>query len=287
MAAPIATKNGVMGVLYLDTTAPGYFFSRAELMLVWAIAFQAALALENARFVRELERRMAVIEELAHVRGRLFAFAAHDLKTPLAALLGSLGGLLPRVEGDPASAWLAPELTTAAATVQRLVSLVDDLLSRQRSKGGGRLDQIPETIEIDRLLQETAHDHTRWTDASRVQLEVRVPEALPRVRVDRRRVACVLGNLVLHSMRRSPEGGRVVLEALPVGDSYVEIAVRDDGAAPTIPAIATGLDDGSSSGLAIIRELVAMLGGKLDIQSSEGAGVRFAFRLPVFPGGGV
>jgi signal transduction histidine kinase len=129
-----------------------------------------------------------------------------------------------------------------------------------------------------------------WTQ-SRVSMESLVPPDLPLVYGDETRIRQILNNLLYNSLRHTPEGGLVVLQAKPIG-SMVEVAVSDTGVG--IPEDEVEFvfdryyqaergnrhDDGSGLGLSIVKQLVRAHGGEVDVISRQGEGTTFRFTLP-------
>ena len=129
-----------------------------------------------------------------------------------------------------------------------------------------------------------------WTQ-SRVSMESLVPPDLPLVYGDETRIRQILNNLLYNSLRHTPEGGLVVLQAKPSG-SMVEVAVSDTGVG--IPEDEVEFvfdryyqaergnrhDDGSGLGLSIVKQLVRAHGGEVDVISRQGEGTTFRFTLP-------
>jgi signal transduction histidine kinase len=299
MAAPLVHQTRVLGVFYLEATAPGYMFSRSELMLLSAIAFHTGLALENARSVEELEARVAErageIERLSSERAYLLSVAAHDLKTPLAGILGYLEVMQPRVEADPATQLLAGDLGVVVDAARGMMDLLTDLLDRQRAEAG-HMDLRPEPTDLGEFLTGALAIYERWAAGVGRRVELELGASLPSVRLDRRRVTQILNNLVHNALKYTPRGTAVRIEARAQhAPEAIEIAVTDcghgfDGSdTDRILAIfARGTKregapehEGHGLGLAIVKKLVEMHGGVLEIDGRPGRGARFAVRLPV------
>jgi len=119
-----------------------------------------------------------------------------------------------------------------------------------------------------------------------VTVEVRVPEALPRVRADAEQVKRALINLVDNAVAATPPGGHVLLEAR-VGDGRAVLAVSDDG--PGIPAADrervfdpaySTKPRGTGLGLAITARIAAEHSGRVRVEENLPHGCRFVFEWP-------
>jgi signal transduction histidine kinase/pSer/pThr/pTyr-binding forkhead associated (FHA) protein len=297
MVAPILVGEELLGAIYLDAAAPGYLFSRGELLLLAAIAFQTGLALENAQFVKDLEDRVAErtaeIARLSDERARLLSVAAHDLKTPLSGMVGYLESLVPSIGKQSDPSWLASELTLIGESMRDMISLLSDLLDRQSAEAG-RIELSLTHTELAPFFGELVAKYTRWATAQGRQIVLALPEDIPTLRVDRLRLAQVMNNLVHNAIKHTKPGGRVTIGAAFVDAETLAITVGDEGkgfdaaesgrllrpferGTATEPPVGAG----HGLGLAIVDELVTLQGGRLMVESSPGRGARFTFTLPV------
>jgi signal transduction histidine kinase len=296
-AAPLVAQGAALGVLYLDHDAPGYLFNKAELHLLTAIAFHLAHALETARAVHALEERVEErtreVERLSRERAELLSMAAHDLKTPLAGLLGYLECLGERVGAEGAPVWIGEELTVCAEGARAMMALLNDLLDGQRAEAG-RIAVHREPVDLAPFLNEVASVYERWAIGAgrRVELHIRGP--LPSASIDRRRVTQILNNLVHNGLKYTPRGAAVRIEAQDLGGGRVEIAVVDEGKGfnpSESDRIFLSFERGTASepargeghglGLAIVKKLTALLGGVLAVEGRPGKGARFRVALPI------
>jgi signal transduction histidine kinase len=226
----------------------------------------------------------------------LLANVSHDLRTPLASIQGYLELLL-LGHASLDSAEARNHLETAVRQSERLGRLVADLFELTRLEAG---DALPEREEFP--LAELAHDVAQKfaADAARrgVRLEARVdaaPQAQLRVRADIALVERVLDNLVENALRHTPAGGSVIVDAAPC-HGRARLVVSDTGegiAAADLPGIfdryyraervggAKRASGHGGLGLAIARRIVDLHEGTLSIDSTEHAGTRISFDLPL------
>ena len=218
----------------------------------------------------------------------LIASVSHELRTPLTSILGFTETLLtrPEVTHEERERYLG----IIADQARRLGLLVDDLLSlRTLDEAGFKLDL--EDVDLRGFLGEQAAAFEGQLAGRELSLEL--PEGPLVVRVDRRRVAQVLGNLLSNAIKYSPDGGAVSIAA-EQRDSVVSVSVTDEGIgiAPEsrhevfLPFVRLDSDpsaDGAGLGLAISRRIIRRHGGELDFESVPGEGSTFSFELPVEP----
>lgn len=260
-----------------DRIAHGHYGERVqvigedELARLGAAFNQLAASLESA----ELRRR------------RLLADLAHELRTPLATIDGYLEGLADGVVRAEAPTW-----TLLRGETRRLGRLVEDLDKVSRAEER-QLDLRLKAARPEEVVDGAVAAAAAAFSAAGVRLERAVAGRLPEVRVDRDRIAEVLGNLLENALRHTPAGGLVTVSAgLRGGD--VELAVEDTGegiAAEHLPHLFERFyradrararrDGGSGIGLAIAHALVEAHGGRLRAESEGlGRGARFTISLP-------
>jgi signal transduction histidine kinase len=242
-----------------------------------------AEALEGGR--AELEEQNARLRQSEQLKSELVSIVSHEVRTPLASVLGFTSLLLHR-DVDPHTRRDYLEIIDAQG--RRLATLLDDFLNVQRIEEG-RLVLERDVVDVKSVLREQ-------TQLFRAQsplhtLELRVPPGPLPVLGDAGRLAQVLGNLLSNAIKYSPDGGRV--EVAGEGDgSIVRVSVRDGGVG--IPdeqhdriftkffrgdAAASGIA-GTGLGLAFARAIVEAHGGRIAFRSASGKGSTFWIELP-------
>lgn len=219
--------------------------------------------------------------EAAEAQNRRFvADVAHELRTPLAALVAEASILREHLDGLPAGSRRAAELLVA--DVGRLRTLVDDLM--EVSRFDARAEQIAlEPVDVGRLVRTVA--------AARLPAAtLHLPDAPLVVETDPRRLERILGNL-LDNAREHASGAQVEVTLGARSDAIV-LAVADRGPGVSPDRLARIFErfykadpsrHGGSSGLglAIAAEHAALLGGYLTAANRDGAGLRIELWLPV------
>jgi two-component system sensor histidine kinase BaeS len=229
----------------------------------------------------------AALECVEERRVQLIGDVAHELRTPLATIEGSLEGLLDGV--------VAPEPATWArlhGEAVRLRRLVDDLQELSRAEAR-QLRLAPRAVDVAALVRAARE---RLADAfaeKGLTLEVAVAPALPAVHADPDRAVQVLTNLLTNALRYTPAPGRVVVTARPAPGG-VELAVADTGVGIAADDLTRVFErfyrvdrsrsralGGSGVGLTIARALVEAMEGTIRAASpGPGGGATFAFTLP-------
>ncbi len=234
---------------------------------------------------------ITALKSADETRRRMVANMGHDLRTPLAGLLGYTEQALHVLEkGRIQEAKEA--LATASRQGQYLGSLVDDLFELSL------LDSVPAPIRTDpvplgELLSEVASAHRVRFGSSGILFRTDLASGLPVIVGDGVRLLRLLDNLLSNALRHTPPGGTVVLSARST-EAGVNISVEDSG-----EGIGVGEEDviferhvrgrdartrrsqGSGLGLAISRSIARAHGGELSAHRGERGGACFVLLLPI------
>ena len=229
------------------------------------------------------------LEQVETMRRRLIGDVAHEMRTPLTAIKGSMEGLVDGVL--PAS---PQTFELVAVEAERLSRLVDDLQELSRVESGAVvLDLGPVSLYE---LSETARKRLAQTySAKGVSLTLDLPAHLPPVRADTDRLLQVLTNLLNNALQYTPSGGRVSLSGETYGrEVFIRVADTGIGIPPDhLPYIfdrfyrvdksrSRRAGGGSGIGLTISKHLVEAHGGRIWVESAgEGKGSTFTFTFPL------
>jgi signal transduction histidine kinase len=234
---------------------------------------------------RELEEQNERLRESERAKSELVSVVAHELRTPLASVLGFTSVLLQR---DVPEEQRREYLNIIEAQGRRLSALVSDFLDVQRLEEG-KLSIASELVDVGRVVREQAELFAG--QSPKHLLDVSLPATPLPVRGDSNRLAQVVANLLSNAIKYSPQGG-VVRVAGKRNHDVVRVSIEDEGVG--IPselqreifgkfvrgqATAEGIE-GSGLGLAISRSLVEAHGGSIDFESTKGRGSTFWFELP-------
>jgi signal transduction histidine kinase len=264
--------------------------------LVMRLAAEGAKAearAEEAERLHEAERKTVLeLRRLSTLRADFVSLVSHEVRTPLAAIIGSARTLEQRwrdLSPDQRDAFLA----LIADETDRLAALVGEVLDTSRIDARTFSYTFTE-LDLAGLVNETVAAAGLARDSLRI--EVNVPAELPPVRGDAHRLRQVLTNLIDNAAKYSPDGLPVEVSAAAV-NGHVRIAVADRG--PGIPSEDQGLifekfgrvhgtssKPGTGLGLYIARAIADAHGGTLEVSSAPGAGSTFTLDLPVEKNGG-
>lgn len=277
-AAPV----GVIGVALGRRKEP---LSPAQMQLLETFVAQAALAVERARLTESAEASR-LTAETERARSALLSAVSHDLRTPLASIVGSSETLL-----DETAALSAKDrrdlMETIHGEARRLSRLIGDLLELTRLESGA-LEVKKEWVAIEELVT-SAVERMAPSLGGRT-IETRLPERVIWVEADAVLLEEVLLNLIDNACKYGNAAGPIEIWA-EEREGAVELAVADRG-----PGIPPGEEElifekfyragdrarvpGTGLGLTIARAIVAAHGGEIRAQRREGGGAVFRVQLP-------
>ncbi|MDW8145429.1 MAG: response regulator [Roseiflexaceae bacterium] len=287
-AVPLRAQGRINGVVVLceeqpTTLRPGV---QQGLML---LANHAGAALRNAILYRQLDEAYQRRQELDRLKSEFIAIASHELRTPLSIVLGYTMMVRDQVDGSQRD-----YLQRVLESAQRIKEIVDDMVNLRHIDTGEAQPQLA-PLDLISVVQQAVENLRGAAELSGQTIVTRLPEALPPFLTDREKVLLVLNHLLSNAIKFTPAKGRITitvsirpyadlealqdatiikpspqLRALP----WVVVDVQDTGIG--IPAreqtrifdrfyqVGNSLTrerGGVGLGLALVRELIASLGG--------------------------
>ncbi len=287
---PLRTGRTRIGVIGLDNDRQGPVLTPEQRRLLESLADQIALAVERIQLVADVDNaRLAA--EADRLRSALLTSLSHDLKTPLASILGSAGTLrdysasLP--EGDRAEL-----LANIVEEAERLNRFIANLLDMTRLEAGAALSQASPNFVGD-IVGAALRRAARILEGHR--LELAVPGDLPMVRLDPVLFEQVLFNLLDNARKYAPPGSRILVRAW-AEEGHVTLEIVDEG--PGIPPddlprifdiffrVRKGdrVQAGTGLGLSICKGFVEAMGGTIAAANRpDRTGAVFTLRFPASP----
>jgi signal transduction histidine kinase len=287
LVTPLLLGARTIGMLSLSRDRTDAF-SEDEVELVALLGRLVATAVQNIRAYEAERRRVEELGLLSQLRADFVSLVSHELRSPMAAVIGAARTLQDRwrmlTAGQRESflALIGDETT-------RLAELVGDVLDTSRIEAGTFSYRFEE-VDLGRLVNEAVE--AAALAQQEVPVMASVPVKLPATLGDRARLRQVLGNLIENAVKYSPEGGEVRVSAAALNGA-VRIAVRDAG--PGIPRdqqtrifekfgrvdLPGASKPGTGLGLFIARSIAEAHGGSLDVSSEPERGSTFTLVLPV------
>lgn len=236
----------------------------------------------------ELEAAAQALRRADRHKDSFLAVLAHELRNPVAALSGGLHLLGKDIAPDRAKDIRG----RMERMLDHLTHLVDDLLDVSRVSQG-KISLKKARVELGEVLQSAIEASQHTIEAAKHRFEVELSDEPIWLEADHTRLAQIVANLLNNAAKYTPPGGVVTLRARTEGD-MATIAITDTGVGipeamqSKIFEIFAQVEDhlgqsqgGLGIGLALVRQLVALHGGEVTVQSGgEGQGSTFTVRLP-------
>lgn len=238
---------------------------------------------------------LVTLQDISHVReaersrDNFLYHVTHELRTPLTNIQ-AYAETLTKPDFDDEQTRRECYNVIISET-RRLSRLIEDILSvSQLEVGTARFDLGD--VDLQRLVRQTVQDNLGAADEKGIELTLKLPPKLPRLRGDKQRLAGLLMNLIGNAIKYTPRKGRVQV-SLETGENSVLIHVSDNGvgiAPEDLPHVfekfyraahpAVQEVPGTGLGLAIARDVARLHGGDIRVQSEPGRGSTFTVELP-------
>jgi signal transduction histidine kinase/ligand-binding sensor domain-containing protein/CheY-like chemotaxis protein len=261
------------------------------------VAFGVIFAIYRIQLDRQLEqaetRRLA---ELDAVKTKLYTNITHEFRTPLTIILG----MIDQMEHNPKD-WFREGLRMIRRNGRNLLTLVNQMLDLRKLESG----TLPVNMiqgDVVNYLQYITESFHSYAESKDIRLHFLCPHEELYMDYDPEKLLTIVSNLLSNAVKFTSEGGNVyvsVKDATSAERTHsalrtLSIQVKDTGAGISqekLPHIfdrfyqaddsATRPDEGTGIGLALTKELVKLLGGSIEVESTEGKGTTFTVMLPV------
>ena len=307
LGVPMVARHHVIGVISIQSFEKSAF-READLVLLTAIANQAAVAIENAHLYKDLEGLNLALEyrvnertnELREANIRLvaadrsknqfLASMSHELRTPLNAIIGFSSILIESTRGSmqPRLYRFLENIHTAGS---HLLDLINDILDLAKIESG-KLQLQFETFELRDTIAVVERVIKGMAAERHVSVITKIDDDIGKVHMDEGRLKQILLNLLSNAVKFSNHSGFVYLNAKAAGSDAIRIEVTDSGMG--IPGDELGRifeefyqvretrrhKGGTGLGLSLTKNFVEMHGGTISVQSEPGKGSTFTIELP-------
>ncbi|HYK01220.1 MAG TPA: ATP-binding protein [Thermoanaerobaculia bacterium] len=288
---PIAPSGpgGQSGVLVIGLN-PFRLYDDSYSRFVDLVGTQIAASIANAQAYEDERKRSESLAELDRAKTAFFSNVSHEFRTPLTLMLGPLEDILAKPANE-----VLPEnrelLTVMHRNGQRLMKLVNTLLDFSRIEAG-RVQASYEPVDLAAYTAELASVFRAAVEKAGMRLLIDAPPLGERAYVDREMWEKIVLNLVSNAFKYTLEGEIAV--SVRKEDGHAVFSVRDTGIgipAAEVPKLfnrfhrvegARGRTlEGTGIGLALVQELARLHGGRVTVESREGAGSTFEVTVPL------
>jgi PAS domain S-box-containing protein len=299
MAIPLILHGNMIGVLNLETSEKDTF-NEDTFSLVKMIATRIATAVDNARLYRQTETQLAELQDLyqkvsqlEQLKTDMIRIAAHDLRNPLAAIMGNAELVRMEIAAKNNPNTIQEYANNIGESVERMRKITSDILSLERIEEVAQ-NAVLTSFDLAELVRDTYEESkVSWLVASR-QMTLSLPDDdAIKIQGDSAQIREAIANLIGNAIKYTEENGRIEVH-LKQKNSEVIFEVTDNGfgirkeqqdklfqpfyrarTAQTVDIEGTGL------GLHLVKNIIERHNGNIHFKSTFGKGSTFGFTLPL------
>ena len=286
LAVPLIFREETIGVLEAVNKLNDQMYNDEDMKVLEILATQAAIAIQNARFMEDSRRAYQELADLDRMKTDFIAIASHELRTPLGLILGHSTFMREMVDDE-----LKPQLDVIVRSATRLKDIIEDVSKIDTFESGASRVRKGQ-INVKRMVRDVLAAYESTAEEKGIALTSNLPSGELVVEGEVDKIKTVLNNLVKNSLTFTDEGGHVMITAEDAGE-WVSISVIDNGIGIPedererifdrfyqVESHMTRKHGGMGLGLSVAKMMVELHGGSIDVQSVVGEGSKFTVNLP-------
>ena len=241
---------------------------------------------------RQLEWQSSELEKASRLKSEFLAAMSHELRTPLNVIIGYSSLMRERIYGELSDAQ-DETLQKVYSTSQHLLALINDVLDLSKIEAG-KMPLHIEEVDLGAMISELSETVMPMVRKKNLEYVTHVAEKVPHIITDRTKLKQILLNLLSNAIKFTSKGTVDVRVQLTRTKKRVQITVTDTGIGIKPEHVDVIFDDfrqldqshtreygGTGLGLSITKNLLALLGGMVTVESTFGEGSRFTVELPL------
>ena len=293
---PLRVHDVVRGVIQISSRTRGYFDEEQKNHLL-AVARQMSIALENRELFYSLKASRDELERANRVKDEFLSVMSHELRTPLSVVLG-YSRMFQEQQLGPLTKDQQQAVNVVLRNSQELLEMIESIMDATKIEAGSMTAEMDSVSPLELLREiKVAYD---VPVAKNVRLEWQLPQSLPLLWSDMRKLRQILTNLINNAIKFTEEG-RIVIAAEEKrsgggesAEQWIEFRVSDSGVGippeecekiferfHQVDSSQTRRYEGVGLGLHIVKSFTEMLGGRVSVRSQLGEGSTFTVSLPV------
>ncbi len=289
-SVPLMLRDEVLGVLALGRPEGHPPVDAEEMATLQNAAVNIGVAVENARLYQDAQETAEKLKEVDRLKSEFLASMSHELRTPLNSIIGFSRVILKGIDG-PLTEMQKTDLTAIYDSGRHLLNLINDILDLSKIEAG-KMEFIFEPTDLREVIQGVLTTATALVKDKPIKLIADVPDELPTIIADTRRIRQVILNLVGNAAKFT-EKGHIRVSAT-YDEREVIIAVEDTGIGipkdkfhlvfqefQQVDSSSTRRYGGTGLGLPVSKRFVEAHGGRIWFESEEGVGSTFYVALPI------
>ena len=310
-AVPIKFEDRIFGVLAVDNISSSKLLTENDRELLASVAMPIGVSFENAESFEKLQNSKMLLEELVEERTHelvtardeavraskaktlFLANMSHELRTPLNAILG-FSELIQYEAGENHLEQIADDNKKVLDSAKHLLTLISDLLDMSKIESG-KMELHVEHYDIFHMLETTKQIAAQLAKVNRNTITFKVLNDITTLRGDEKKTNQILINLIGNACKFTEDGQIMVTVGLAAEkDGMVYFEVKDTGIGIAQDKINRLFQDftqvdtstakkygGTGLGLSLSKRFCEMMGGSIEVKSTEGEGTSFRVLLPL------
>lgn len=287
---PLRVRGTVFGIMLLGRQEQHPDFNEEARDFVRTAGVNVSVALQTAVLYQEAQETAIKLQEVDKLKNQFMANMSHELRTPLNSIIGFSRVILKGIDG-PLTDMQKTDLTAIYDSGRNLLELINDILDISKI-GAGKMEMVFEPTDLQEIARGVITTMAGQLTDKPVRLLLDLPEKLPVVLADARRIRQVLTNIVGNAVKFTDEG---FIKVSASYDKYqVTMSIEDTGIGipvdrrhavfeqfEQVDSSSTRRYGGTGLGLPLSREFIRLHGGDMEFESVVGEGSCFYFWIPI------